>query len=270
MEGLFLHCGGKLVTRESLDLIPMPLETDSYKPVSHFGLTTKLLTVSQDLLKGFHLEREQYAVAKDGRQFFGVLNFAGDHPNMGMALAFRNSYDRSMSIGIAIGAQIFCCDNLALTGDITIMRKHTTNVWTSLEQTIVTTLYNSRGNYAKIVDDSQCMIATPLVDEEAWRIMGLLYGMDILGPRQLAEVKDLWRRPDHEAFEPRNLWSLYNNCTQALKSTPPVQYMDRHIALHRALQGYRTAENVIPMMDYYGTTAPEPFDEDVYDVVVNG
>lgn len=258
MNDLFLHCGGKLVTKDSLDLIPLPPETDSYKPVSHYGLTEKLLTVSRDLLKGFNLTKEQYGVAKDGKQFFGCLNFAGDHPGMGMALAYRNSYDRSMSIGIAIGAQVFCCDNLALTGDITIMRKHTTNVWADLENVIVTTLYNSRANYIKIIEDSEAMIKVGLTNESAWQLMGLLYGMEILGPRQLADVRSLWQKPDRHEFEPRNLWTFYNNCTQALKSTPPVQFMDRHIALHHALQDYDHPQKVFDIIQDIHPVAPVP------------
>jgi hypothetical protein len=174
MNDLYLHCGGKLITKDSLDLIPLPPETPTYKPVSHYALVQKVLTVSQDLLKGFHLEREQYAIAKEGRQFFGVLNFAGDHPDVGLAVAIRNSLDRSMSIGFAMGGSVFCCDNLALTGDITIMRKHTTNVWKDLEDLLVTTLYNNRNNYMKILEDSDHMVQIGLTDEAAWQLMGLL------------------------------------------------------------------------------------------------
>ena len=239
---LMLHCGGQLVTKDTLDLIPVPAETASYKPVSHYQLADKLLTVSQDLLKGFELCNERYAVNREGKQFFGMLNFKGEHPDMGMCLAFRNSYDRSMSIGFAIGAQVFCCDNLALNGDITIMRKHTINVWSDLEQLFVTTIYNSRGNYMKLIDDSELMAKIILDDDAAFRLLGLLYGHDIIGPRQMVDVRELWNKPDHDEFAGRNLWSFYNNCTQAMKSTPPIQFMDRHLELHKALQQYAKAE----------------------------
>ena len=260
MNGMMIHCGGKLVTKDTLDLVPMPQETATYKPVSHYTLADKVITLGRDLLKGFSLEREQYAIAKDGKQFFGMLNFAGEHPDMGLCLAFRNSYDRSMAIGFAIGAQVFVCDNLALTGDITVMRKHTSNVWNDLESTLVTTIYNSRGNYVKLIDDSTRMIGMAIANEEAWQLMGLLYGMEILSPRQLTDVRDQWAKPDHKVFQARNLWSFYNDCTQALKSTPPIQFMDKHLALHRALMNYQQPEAAIPIaMEMHPCAVPSHF-----------
>lgn len=274
---LMLHCGGRLVTKDTLDLIPMPPETDSYKPVSHYGLVQKVLTVTQDLLKEFHLVREQYAINKEGKQFFGVLNFAGENPDIGLAVAMRNSFDRSMTVGFAIGGSVFVCDNLAINGDISVMRKHTANVWNDLESLIVTTLYNNKHKYFQIVEDSQCMIQRGLSNEEAWQIMGLLYGMEIIGPRQLTDVNALWMKPDREAFEPRNLWSFYNNCTQALKSTPPIQCLNRHIALHDAIMKWNQPEvafaavnQIHPYIPIPGVFhGPEPDRYEVIDLAVN-
>jgi hypothetical protein len=67
-------------------------------------------------------------LARQGNQLFALLNFKKDHNELGLSVAFRNSYDRSMSIGLAIGASVFICDNLALNGDIAVMKKHTKNV----------------------------------------------------------------------------------------------------------------------------------------------
>ena len=53
MEGMLLHRGGKEVTRQDLDLIQLPEPTDSYTPVSHYHLTDKLLTISQDILTDY-------------------------------------------------------------------------------------------------------------------------------------------------------------------------------------------------------------------------
>lgn len=197
MEGFMMHVDGKEVTREQLDLIPLPAESDTYKPVSHYHLANKLLTISQVILKDYLIVGEHYGLARNGNQMFAYFKFQKEVGDMALSLAFRNSYDRSMSIGLAIGACVFVCDNLALQGEIVVMKKHTKNVWLALENTCIQTLYKSQECFVKIAEDAEAMKIHPLEDEEAFKIMGLLYGRDIISPRQLTVVKDEWLRPSY-------------------------------------------------------------------------
>lgn len=233
MEEMVLHRGGKLVRKEELDLIPIPAETDSYIPVSHYHLADKLITVSQDLLTDFVLVGESYAIARQGQQLFALLQFKRDNSEIGLSVAFRNSYDRSMSVGLAIGASVFICDNLALHGEIAVMKKHTKGVWGALEDLAITTLYKAQHNFEKVVTDAERLKDMPMNDRDAFQLMGLLYGHDIVSPRQLPVVRDEWLRPSHEEFNQRNRWSFFNAVTEALKSTPPVSIMEKHVRAYR-------------------------------------
>jgi hypothetical protein len=235
MDGFMMHVDGKEVKREELDLIPMPEESDTYKPVSHYHLANKLLTVSQVILKDYMIVGEHYGLARNGNQMFAYFKFQKEVGDLALSLAFRNSYDRSMSIGLAVGASVFVCDNLALQGEIVVMKKHTKNVWMALENTCIQTLYKSQECFARIVEDSMAMKNRELDDSEAFKIMGLLYGRNIVGPRQLTVVKEQWLKPTHDEFQPRNLWSLYNACTEALKSSPPLTVMEKHVQLHNTI-----------------------------------
>jgi hypothetical protein len=235
MEQIIVHRGGELVTREQLDLIKLPDATDSYIPVSHYHLADKLITISADILRDYALIGETYAVARQGNQMFAVLKFQREESDMALSIAFRNSYDRSMSLGIAIGATVFVCDNLAMQGDIVIMRRHTKNVWNELEDLAITTLYKSQRRFDQIVADAETMKHSPIHDEEAFKLMGLLYGLGIVGPRQLTVVKEEWLRPRHDVFRERSLWSFYNACTESLKTCPPVSVMEKHVKLHEML-----------------------------------
>jgi Domain of unknown function (DUF932) len=229
---LLVHRGGQIVTRDDLALVPVPKATDSYVPMPHNNLAETLLTIGKDILKGFTLAYEQYALAREGQQMFGVLAFRNDDTELGLSIGFRNSYDKSMAIGIAIGAQVFVCDNLALTGDITIMRKHTANVWTSLEDIAISTLYRSQQNFRKIVEDSETLKGRMIDNNEAFKMIGLMFGHGILTPRQLPVIKKEWLTPSYDDFRPRTMWSFYNACTEALKSCPPLVIMEKHISLH--------------------------------------
>lgn len=233
MSNLLMHSGGEYVDLNDLRNVSLPEETKTYKPVSHYDLAINLAKVSQDLLSGFTLDRSQFGLARNGNQLFGILTFRNGSEALGLSIGFRNSYDKSMSVGIAIGASVFVCDNLALTGEIAIMRKHTVNVWKDLEELAITTIYRSQHNFGHIQEDAESMKSVNLKNDDAFRLIGLLFGRGILTPRQLPVCKREWLKPAYQDFEPRNLWSLYNSATEALKSTPPNKIMEKHIALHK-------------------------------------
>jgi hypothetical protein len=236
MKEILMHRGGELITRDQLDLIPMPEPTESYVPVSHYHLADKFLTISQDILRDYVLIGENYGIARQGNQLFAVLKFKSEKSEMGLSIAFRNSYDRSMAIGMAIGATVFVCDNLALSGEIVVMKKHTKNVWTELEETAIATIYKSRKNYEQIVADAEAFQALPMENMEAFQLMGVLFGNNIISPRQMTILKSEWLRPSFEEFLPRNLWSFYNAGTESLKSSPPNSIMEKHVRLHNIIQ----------------------------------
>ena len=238
MNQLLMHTdGGDYASLDELRAIPMPAETPTYKPVSHYDLAKNLAEVSGTLLRDYELERSQYGLARDGSQLFGVHTYRNGSDSMGLSIGFRNSYDKSMSVGIAIGASVFVCDNLALTGEIAIARKHTSNVWSDLEELTITTIYRSQHNFSRIVEDSQVMQGQHLTDNDAYRLIGLLYGQGIITPRQIPVVKKEWLTPSHDEFADRNVWNFYQAVTESLKTAPPNRIMEKHIALHHMLSG---------------------------------
>ena len=60
----------------------------------------------------------------------------------------------------------------------------------------------------------------------------------MIKPRQLTQTLREWRNPIHDEFKERNVWSLYNAMTSALKSTPPNKIMEKHIDLHDKMREY--------------------------------
>jgi hypothetical protein len=229
---LLLHCGAESATLDELAAIPLPKETRSYKPVSHNALATMLGAIASDLLPEFELVNTQFGLARDGAQMFGVHTLKNGSSAMGLSIGFRNSYDKSLSVGLAVGGQVFVCDNLMLTGEVTVLKKHTLNVISSIESLALSAIYKSRSAFNQIQEDAEVMKGIPLSDEDAYRTIGLLYGNGIITPRQIPVVKNEWLKPSHEDFEGRNVWSFYNACTESLKSSPPQSIMERHLALH--------------------------------------
>lgn len=229
---MVLHRGGRECNRGELDLIPLPAKTETYQPVSHYELANKLLTISQDIMTGFTLNKERYGVAREGNQLFGLLQFKNFREDIGLAIGFRNSYDKSMSVGFACGSSVFVCDNMALTGDIVVMHKHTKSVWEELEEKMVSSCYRAQKNHQQVLVDAEQFKALPMDMDAGFSHLGRLYGHDMIGPRQMTVAKDEWLKPQHEVFAPRNGWSLYNAVTASLKTCAPTDIMEKHIGLH--------------------------------------
>ena len=73
---LLMHtASGEYCTLDELRNIPLPEETPTYKPVSHFDLATNLAEVSGTLLRDYVLDRSQYGLARDGAQLFGIHTY---------------------------------------------------------------------------------------------------------------------------------------------------------------------------------------------------
>lgn len=232
---LLLHRGAEAASLDELANIPLPKETRSYKPVAHHELANMLSSMALNLLPEFELQSTQFGLARDGQKMFGVHTFRNGDSALGLSIGFRNSYDRSLSVGIAVGASVFVCDNLMLTGDLTVLRKHTANVMTDIDGLALSAIYKSRSAFNQIRDDAKVMKDIPVSDDEAFRMLGLIYGRGIITPRQIPVVKNEWLEPSHDAFEDRNLWSFYNAVTESLKSSPPQSIMERHLAIHKEL-----------------------------------
>jgi len=232
---LLLHQGGQECSLEDLQSIPMPAETRSYKPVSHYDLAVNIARVARELLREFVLHKSQYGLARNGGQLFGVHSFKNANTELGLSIAFRNSLDKSLSVGMAFGAAVFICDNLALTGSIVKVRKHTTLVLKDLEEMILTGVYRARTSFINAVDDAGRMKRIEITNDGAYRAMGHLFGHKVLSPRMMPVALKEWHNPSHEEFEPRTLWSFYNACTEALKISPPQSILERHIQLHSHL-----------------------------------
>ena len=185
---------------------------------------------------------EQYGIARDGKQMFGTLtykeSFHDEPQDIGLSIGIRNSYDKSMSLGLCSGASVFVCENLMMTGEVVVMRMHKGNIIDELKGLIFNALLKAEDKFSTIHADSQQLKKHVLEDNTiAYNLMGRLYGYGVVTERQLPVMKREWQNPTHDAFKERTAWSLYNAGTEALKTTPPMHKMKRHLKMHRMIVG---------------------------------
>lgn len=230
MNGLVSHVNTDIVTLEQLGLVPVPSETATYMPISHDEMARNIRRIGDDMLipKGYVFQTEQYALGRDGQRVFGVFQYANGSPDMGLAIGWRNSYDKSMSAGLCIGAQVFVCDNLAFHGDVTILRRHTKNLHEDLMTQLLGALYKSTGNYLCLRNMAERFKTLNVMDNQAYSTIGMLRGNDVLSPRLESIAFEEWKHPRFECFQPRTVWSLYNAATFALKECPVQEKFELH------------------------------------------
>ena len=233
---IMTQCGGRIVNFDEVASVPLPQQTNTYVPVGYEDLVINTKKIADRLLHKYTFVKDQYALSggenKDQRMFAVLQYEATENPEMGYAIGIRSSYDKSMSNGFCSGAQIFVCDNLMFRGEVTYMRKHTKNVWQDIEEKTMSTLYKGIDNFQNLAMDSEAMKDRTMYKDEAGEFLGRLFINGDMTPRQLQKAKKEWFKPSHEEFDSNTLWSLYNACTESLKTTPPNKILERHISLH--------------------------------------
>ncbi len=232
MQGLMLHCGGEPATIADLGLVPIPKATATYAPVPHVDLVELLRERVEDLVD-MPILRQGYGLNREGRQLFGVITLDAGDTQSALSIGVRNSYDKSLSVGVSLGASVFVCDNLCFSGsDVTVLRKHTTNVWVDILDQVDTALLKAADAHKAITEDFATMAAVEVDERAGYEALGLAFGTRVISGQQLKVAVNDWRRPRHEVFADRNAWSLYNCLTEALKLGDAGGRIARQVRTH--------------------------------------
>ena len=254
MEGMMLHCGADTVEELAVREIETPPATKSHFPVPHgllIDLVSKMLGDS-----GWSVVKKEYGLFHDGMRMFGVWgiqNGSGGHSDFGLTVGIRNSHDKRFPVGLVIGSHVFVCDNLCFSGSITLMAKHTRNVFRDLPQKVYDSfgkleranlLQEERieGYKGKVIDTTE--VHDFLIRSVDERVIPNSYIPQILGE---------FRTPKHEEFllpsnngnERRTAWTLMNSYTERFKGTNAMDLPGRTIRLHGMLDQLTFGEELV-------------------------
>jgi hypothetical protein len=210
---LMLHAGGQAIDYESLTTLPTPEPTHSHVPIPHHTVVDMVRYALGFF--GHELVEEHHAVTADGLNYFGVLSLRSPYGDYTDMVGLRNSHKKQFPIGIAIGARVFVCDNLAFTADHVIRRKHTANAKRDLP-----------GLVAAVIEPlgmaRQAMAATyarykaqTLSDHLADQCIMALYRQGVINLTRIADVLRAYEEPPHN-WGDKTLWRLFNATTFAL------------------------------------------------------
>jgi Domain of unknown function (DUF932) len=210
------------ISRQELARVPTPPATATHQPIPHHQIVEAL--VESLSFRQIGVVQEEYAVSKDGMKMFGVLDLeALLIPGCRFAIGIRNSHDKSMRLGLTIGARVLVCMNMAFHGDFQpLLAKHSKSF--SLVDAISVGVDRMQRNFEPMRRQVETWRAQQLTNATAKLIIYRAFIEDELNaPKHLAQrVHELYFSPEHEDFQARTMWSLSNAFTSAFKELDPI------------------------------------------------
>ncbi len=234
MVNLMLHCGAHHVERQELEQAPTPDRTKTWVPIAHQTLLHQVETTLVD--DGMTIVNQSHALWGDGARYFGLLEITNGTPteDYSLVVGLRNSHDKSFPAALVLGSSVFCCDNLAFSGEVKLSRRHTVFI----ERDLPGLVQRAVGQLADCRLKQDQRIETykqkRLTNSRAHDLMIRAVDARVLPVTQLPRVLDEWRRPSHKEFVEggQTAWRLFNAFTETLKGRNLVELPRRTQALH--------------------------------------
>ena len=229
------------INRDELFAISLPTETDSYTPVPNRFILDTVDHMAKTM--GLSLRAERFDSAKQGKMVIGNLNYEGTDPDMGIKIAFKNSYDKSRSFGIAAGANVWVCLNGMIQGQIIMNRVHTGEARLIVHQQIHMAFEAMIEEYNRMIEIRSELKKTPMLREEAQAVVAnLFFHEESISSVMLNIIKTAWNN-QHGNFAPIDsqnftAWDCYNHITEGLKRSHPTDYISNHISVHKAMSDF--------------------------------
>lgn len=240
-------CTQNLVTEMDVRMVKTPDETRSYKPVAYGDVIDVIKLQAEMKLPNWEVTSTEYGLARDDQQLFGlfrlqkklqeeeVLEAEIIEPDdkLGLSIGFRTSHDKSLSLGVVVGAYVFVCDNLMLnTNGFKCIKRHTPNVWETFDYLLYQTMNQAGIHFVQHEDAKKQMVQLNVEQDRGFEVLGRMYGHKLLTPVQMSNAVEDWRNPAHKVFEARDAWSLYNATTMGLKKGSPSLAISRYCKAH--------------------------------------
>ena len=215
---LLVHCGSRKVERQEVQTCPTPSATQTWTPIPHFALLRQVETIMDQ--GGMRIVQQAHALSPGGLRYFGLMAIAGqpgaDHS---LVVGLRNSHDKSFPAAIAVGSQVFCCDNLAFSSEIVIARKHTRWIGRDLPELICRALGQVGDLRHKQERRIEAYKDKRLTHRSAHDLFIKAVDARVLPVTTLPAAVQEWRRPSHEEFTRDGLsgWRWFNAVTESIK-----------------------------------------------------
>jgi len=238
MNGLMIHTKGSgKISKEDAFAIPVPEQTNTYTPVPNEALWDMLQKTAES--KGLKLGEPEMGYAHNGQRLFGVAEITNQDyldEEVRLTLGFRNSYDKTLSVGVCFGSKVFVCDNMCFSGYTSeeegavgqVHKRHHSDVWEGLQIKLEDSMSQFEIFKSYQENSFNRMKEIALTDTQAHDLIIQSARAEAITAKDCMTVANHWAYqancPEHEAenwhkeFMPRNAWSLFNCFTEIHKN----------------------------------------------------
>lgn len=238
--------GGKMVhslmvTPEQLINIPTPEPTRTWRPVPHYDVvqaTTKMI-----LDQGWQFVDPEHpyelCLTETYTKLFGVTKilipgYSDIDKEIALALGFRNSHDKTLSLTFAAGAHVWLCSNLCITADFRVRRSHTVHI--SVEEVLKRVLDMVPGAAKTLIGWIGNLRSMPIARDTGVSILAEAVQTKALALTDFMPARDAFLT----AYEDNNPQIHYGTTYWAVYQAITSQYKKHALGVN---QGYSTALN---------------------------
>ena len=230
---LCLQRGGKKVEWDEVRSVKVPVADGKWYPVSHDTVVNEVKRVVE--MNNLEVRSLTHSLSQEGNRYFGIMQVArqgGNQDSHGWVMGIRNSHDKRFAAGLVAGMSVFVCDNLSFSGEVKLARKHTVHIARDLPRLAHEAVAKLMGKWHAQDERVTVYRNKELTDDEALHMIVRSYDVGACSCAHIGKAIDEWRKPRHEAFQPRTAWSLFNSFTEVLKGTELDLLSRRTTALH--------------------------------------
>lgn len=230
-------CGSESTraTFNEVESVKTPEATETWRPIGHSFLIDKVKNRLE--ATGFKVENEAHNLARNGQRYFGLYQVTHkdrQSNERGTILGLRNAHDKCFPAGLCAGDAPFVCDNLIFTNTVKLARRHTKNILAELDHVISRTLGRLFDFWVGQDNRIESYKNFDLGNAQVNDLVIRAYKAGAISKTKVVDVVNQWESSDHDAFQDRNMNSLYNAFTEVYKGNL-VALPQRSEALHSVL-----------------------------------
>jgi len=214
---LILHCGASSTSRNVVKFTSTPRPTSTWTPIPHIHLIEEVERALK--ANGLKIANQVHSLTHDKARYFGLMEIHNgvNHEDYTYVLGLRNSHDKRFPAGLVAGASVFVCDNLSFSGEVKIARKHTRFILRDIPMLTQDAIGRLMDRWHHQDQRIAAYKNKNVNDRAAHDLIIRSTDVGAATPRQIPLILKQWREPQHEVFERRNLWSLFNAFTEVAK-----------------------------------------------------
>jgi hypothetical protein len=148
-----------------------------------------------------------------------------------------------MRLGIVSGYKVFCCDNLAFSGDFNpLLARHSKNL--DLIESVSIAVDRIQRQWQPLRSAIDFKRQHELTDEDARNLLYKIF-TDYKFPVSLLRTvhKEFFVQPSYSEFSDKTLWSLENSVTTSIKKLSPMARYQQTARLGKFFSDYLNSVN---------------------------